>query len=764
MDYLFYKRKKQSRIRFDADIMSFRRLCVLITGLIPFLCYIMVLVEGIPIMADGKTGLAYVNTSETGLAVRLSAGTGSMLTDRLPKNSQIKVIDSAKDGRGDIWYEVEYSRGNVLRSGYVHSSYVVFYEDIAPAGEDAEFEAYLDSQGFPESYKAPLRVLHKAHPSWTFKSHKIGLTWDYVVTEESKVGVNMIHTYYPMSWRSMEAGAYDWDKKEWIYLDSGCYGASATITAYYLDPRNGLVNDTSVFQFEDLSFIPEMHNADDTYSILKGTFLAGSYSFTAERDDSVYPSYGIQSEENGKAVYEYTYTDTIMKASEKAKVSPFFIASRVRQEMGVQGSELAWGTYPGYEGYYNFFNIGAYAHDGRSARENGARYAASSGSYMRPWTNPFKALSGGADFLGSGYIRCEQNSLYLQKFDVTDGGNGRFNHQYMSNVNSPTDEASSMKRAYINSGVINTGAFVFDIPLYDSMSETASVQPASDDASATNNNWLSSISVSGGRLDRAFSRTVYEYTVTVPGGTQSVEISASVCDTGAHTIGTGKISLTSDQTKHIITVLAPSFEIRTYTLNIVRSGAAPSPSVPSDPTQPPTQMPTPSAPTPSSPTPTSPSPTVPPTVSPSPTQPVQKDPTVSSSVYKIGTYITGVAEKTDAGRFVRNFTVKDGTVQLINTSGSAKSSGFVATGDILQLYKGTSVFKTYTVLIYGDVNGDGSISLADMVMVQRQLLGIQKLDGAKFAATDVNHDSRCSLADMVTVQRDLLGLSGIKQG
>ena len=151
-------------------------------------------------------------------------------------------------------------------------------------------------------------------------------------------------------------------------------------------------------------------------------------------------------------------------------------------------------------------------------------------------------------------------------------------------------------------------------------------------------------------------------------------------------------------------------------------------------------------------------------MSPSPTQPVQKDPTVSSSVYKIGTYITGVAEKTDAGRFVRNFTVKDGTVQLINTSGSAKSSGFVATGDILQLYKGTSVFKTYTVLIYGDVNGDGSISLADMVMVQRQLLGIQKLDGAKFAATDVNHDSRCSLADMVTVQRDLLGLSGIKQG
>ena len=104
-----------------------------------------------------------------------------------------------------------------------------------------------------------------------------------------------------------------------------------------------------------------------------------------------------------------------MAAAKYAQVSPYHLASRLRQEMGVDGSQLAFGTYPGYAGYFNFFNIGAYAHDGRPARENGAIYAKQSGSYLRPWTNPYKAILGGADFLGSGYIRKVQNTLYLQK-------------------------------------------------------------------------------------------------------------------------------------------------------------------------------------------------------------------------------------------------------------------------------------------------------------------------------------------------------------
>ena len=128
--------------------------------------------------------------------------------------------------------------------------------------------------------------------------------------------------------------------------------------------------------------------------LFRSTFLAGEYSFTEKRDDNFYPSYGIvagSEKEDGTVTYKYSYVDTIMQAAKYAKVSPYHLASRLRQEMGTQGSPLAFGTYPGYEGYFNFYNIGAYAHSGRPARENGARYAMQSGSYLRPWTNPYKA-------------------------------------------------------------------------------------------------------------------------------------------------------------------------------------------------------------------------------------------------------------------------------------------------------------------------------------------------------------------------------------
>lgn len=106
---------------------------MLLAGFVPFICYMIVLMQGISLVADGKTGLAFVNTESTGLAVRAYAGTDSMLLDRLPKDSQILVTGSAVDGSGAVWYEIKYLRAaDTWRTGYVHSSYIVFYNDIAP--------------------------------------------------------------------------------------------------------------------------------------------------------------------------------------------------------------------------------------------------------------------------------------------------------------------------------------------------------------------------------------------------------------------------------------------------------------------------------------------------------------------------------------------------------------------------------------------------------------------------------------------------------
>lgn len=793
--------KRQSTKNFSKLHEFTKRLAVLLFGLLPFICCLIISIKGITLIADSKRGYAYVNTEETSLAVRLAAGTDALLLDRLPKNSQVLVIGAAVDSKGDTWYEVKYVRGsNQTRTGYVHSDYLAFFNDIASSAEDPEFEIYMDSQKFPESYKVYLRILHKEHPTWIFNAQHIDMEWEYALQEESKVGVNMIQTHLPYSWRSMDEGAYNWNSQSWNYLDSNCYGASSTITAHFLDPRNGLYNDSVIFQFEDLSYLPELHTAQDTYNILKGTFLAGEYSFNSLPDE-FYPTYGLPSPiptlpENNEQTssstpttdpkvpvkYTYTYVDTFMEAAKYAQVSPFFLASRIRQEVG-SGSTLAFGTQPGYEGYFNFFNIGAYAHSGRSARENGAIYAKNNdeeGSYLRPWSNPYRSILGGADFLSSGYIQREQNTLYLQKFDVTDGNNGFFYHQYMSNVNAPSAEATSMKKAYTNSGIYENRAFSFQIPVYKNMPETAACQPYSDNSYATNNNWLSAIDVKGGQFTKNFSRTTYEYTVKVSDKMSKVDISAMTCASDAKLLGTGEVTLTGDTTKHVITVLAPSFELRTYTLNIVKSSeiASPTTAAPATATATATVAQTPTATAVASPTitptavptksPTTPSqtattkPTATPTTTPAAT-PVVPNPTINSNDYTIGDFICGLEPQSSVSDFLSKFTVSNGSLQLLDAKGNSKASGTIVTGDVLQLYKGSQLYEDYPIVIYGDVNADGKVSLMDMISIQRQLVKLTNLSPIYLEAADANDDGKCSLMDMISIQRQLVRLSTIKQ-
>ena len=61
------------------------------------------------------------------------------------------------------------------------------------------------------------------------------------------------------------------------------------------------------------------------------------------------------------------------------------------------------------------------------------------------------------------------------------------------------------------------------------------------------------------------------------------------------------------------------------------------------------------------------------------------------------------------------------------------------------------------------MNADGKISIMDMISIQRQLLQLDKLDGAYFESTDANNDKKCSLMDMVAIQRHIIKLSTINQ-
>lgn len=70
---------------------------------------------------------------------------------------------------------------------------------------------------------------------------------------------------------------------------------------------------------------------------------------------------------------------------------------------------------------------------------------------------------------------------------------------------------------------------------------------------------------------------------------------------------------------------------------------------------------------------------------------------------------------------------------------------------------------TLTVIVTGDLNGDGAITITDMLMLKGFILGKSLSDTAK-AASDVNYDGSVSITDFLRVKTELLGIEKITAG
>ncbi len=144
------------------------------------------------------------------------------------------------------------------------------------------------------------------------------------------------------------------------------------------------------------------------------------------------------------------------------------------------------GKVVGYEGLYNFYNIGATSSsEPLGAIKNGLQYAKDGKGagqeikekYLLPWNTKEKAITGGAIFLGSSYINVGQNTLYLQKFHVVPtNGTELFWHQYMTNVLAPYSESSSIYNGYVSTQILGD-TMTFFIPVYNNMPENLCQNP-----------------------------------------------------------------------------------------------------------------------------------------------------------------------------------------------------------------------------------------------------------------------------------------------
>lgn len=480
------------------------------------------------------------------LNVRSGAGTGYSKTGTVSYGDSLTILSETTDSSGAKWYKI--SCGNV--TGYVSAAYVQLTSSGSQGSSDADFESYMTKQGFPESYKPYLRKLHEQHPKWIFTAQKLGVDWNTALKEECVVGRNLVHSSALASWKSMEKGAYDFNGGYWYGLDGSWVAASKEIIMYYMDPRNFL-NDTYIFMFENQSYDPSYQTESGVKTILADTFMSGSYTCPDTKK-------------------KYTYSQTFMDAAKKSGVSPYHLASRCRNEQGVNGAPQSLGTVKGYENYFNFFDIQAYATSTMTAAEMGCKYAKTTNpTYLLPWTNQYKSIVGGSIFLGTGYITKGQDTLYLQKFDMVDGGNGLYYHQYMTCVFGQANEAISLKNAY-SQDILNS-AMEFKIPVYNNMPDKLCPKPTS---SGDNNNYLKSLSVSGTSISPKFDKFTKSYTAKVNAEVSSVTINANPLGKSAKVSGKGKVSLKTGENTIKVTCTAASGVKRTYTIKITRKAAS----------------------------------------------------------------------------------------------------------------------------------------------------------------------------------------------
>lgn len=228
-----------------------------------------------------------------------------------------------------------------------------------------------------------------------------------------------------------------------------------------MDPRNFL-DGRGIFQFESLAYNKISHTQSGVESILKNTPM---YNKTFSYPDDV-----------TNTTKSMKYSQAFMAAADTSGVSPYHLASRVKQEVVISPttmSDSVSGTRSGYTGIYNFYNIGATNTTSGSAVNNGLKWASTGTSYLRPWNSRYRSIVGGAIYIGEKYINVGQNTSYLQKFNVTE--KNRYNHQYMSNIEAPNSEATKTASAY--SATLNEMTLVFSIPVYTNMPEEVSPIP-----------------------------------------------------------------------------------------------------------------------------------------------------------------------------------------------------------------------------------------------------------------------------------------------
>lgn len=507
----------------------------------------------VPSNAKASTTTYVRVTADVGLNVRKGPGTNNAIIGKLPFNARAEYLGKAKANDGSTWFKIKCDFG----TGYAHSDYLEIEKQYEP---EANFEAALKKEGFPESYKKLLRQVHAAHPKWRFIGDDTGLNWDSAISKETNpVSINLVSHLKSDTWKSVAPGAYNTNTNEYISYDSGGWvPADYKVVKYFIDPRNFL-NSGGIFQFMSNKYDPATASAKNVGGVTAGTFMSGKFPEKV----------------NGNSI---TYNQVIADIGKKTGVNPMIIASIIIQEQGTNGTGRSIsGKVSGYVGYYNHWNIGAYSTSSGSAVENGLKYAKSQG-----WNSRYKSILGGAKWFASNYVNNNKYNSYLKKFNMMNRLENVGRGQYMTNVEAGYQEGVGLRNGYAS---IANSPLTFNIPIFHKMPSEPCPLPV---AKGSHINFLKTLSVkpvtANGTvssksltLSPKFESREQNYKLTVPDNATKIQLSYKGTDPSV------KVSVAGANSKHQVSVpvgtttikvkvTATSTRYRYYNLTVTRKG------------------------------------------------------------------------------------------------------------------------------------------------------------------------------------------------
>lgn len=578
-----------------------------------------------------------------------------------------------------------YSSYNSNKYGLKYGYYCNAYLKSADVLTDSLKQEFRTA-GFPESYWKDLALLKTAHPNWIFRAVDTGLDFNTAVNGENSLGRSLIQIAsgvndegYLNTW----SGSYDYFTDTFTPFDSTTwFAANYDTIAYYMDPRNFLT-DMHIFQFERLGYDNSIN--EDIYRngvsiIFKNAYLS-------------------------------RYIDDFLTGGKESKVSPIYLASLSKQEVG-NGTQTPNTAIAGtYNGMYNFYNIGATSDS--NPVYNGLSFAAKTDmDSMRPWNTEYKAIVGGAKWMAQNYISIGQDTIYFKKWDVVSNINSAsgfdYVHQYQTNIQAAASEANTTYKSYTSIGIIDI-PYLFYIPVYRNMPSSTSLPPKGNP-----NNYLSSLSINGQSIAN-FKGNVENYNYYLDVNTPEIRIEATSVKGLGKVEGTGTFKINEDTTK-TIKVTARNGDVKNYKINIILSG---------------TKL----------------------------EDPVDVVTTLNNAGIKNNEkYLSGFELGEDISYISKKIISanKDAKVEL------SKSSGKIATGDKVTITVNNET-KTYEVVVYGDVNGDGEIKASDYARVKNVFLNKSSLSGAAKVAADVNRDGSIKASDYARIKNTFLHKSSIEQ-